>query len=508
VRTATATEGVAAAPGRRADRVYEVTFWLCAGLAVYLVWHHRYLPMVDLPQHATQLSAWVHLYDPAFGFARQFELNFSTPYLAAYLLARPLAGLGVVTALKVVITLAVLGLPLALRVLLRQHGRDHYWALLGFPLAFSFAFYFGFVVFLFAAPLYLLAIVAAFSYSNRPTPLRGVALMALTTAVFFAHGMAFYLTLATCGLISLLTPGTARGRLTLIAPLLVPIFVATSWTVQFLAIGAYPGDEFVHWALGLSRFSDLLGNQLGLGWDDPVATLAGVVMLLLPWLEGIRWARDPRRYVPLAVTLLFCLGTPASLQGLPLIHPRFSTFLMPGVLLALEAPPVPTRRLHRPAVAVVAVAWLALLLLRFQGFQGEASGFDRILAQMEPNKRVRPLIFARGSVFIPKFAVFVHFPAYYQAEKGGYLGFSFARNWTAVVRYRAGVDVGMATGAEWEPELFSYAREGAGYDYFVVRSGPDLRHTLFGAAAARVSLVAREGSWWLFRNPPSPGGGP
>src|SRR6187399_3331187 len=34
-----------------------------------------YLPMVDLPQHAAQLSAWIHLDDPNYGFAEQFEIN-------------------------------------------------------------------------------------------------------------------------------------------------------------------------------------------------------------------------------------------------------------------------------------------------------------------------------------------------------------------------------------------------------------------------------------------------
>src|SRR5688500_9770201 len=61
----------------------------------------RYLPMVDLPQHAAQSSAWVHLANPEFAFGDQFELNFKTPYLLAYAIARLLAPLvGVVPALK------------------------------------------------------------------------------------------------------------------------------------------------------------------------------------------------------------------------------------------------------------------------------------------------------------------------------------------------------------------------------------------------------------------------
>ena len=73
--------------------------WLLAvagTLAAAVAWAFfafPYLPMVDLPQHAAQLSAWVHLKDPAYGFVDQFEVNWWTPYLLSYLLARPFVAL-------------------------------------------------------------------------------------------------------------------------------------------------------------------------------------------------------------------------------------------------------------------------------------------------------------------------------------------------------------------------------------------------------------------------------
>ena len=49
--------------------------FVAATLAAVVTWvffHYEYLPMVDLPQHAAALSAWVHLDDPSYGFADQF----------------------------------------------------------------------------------------------------------------------------------------------------------------------------------------------------------------------------------------------------------------------------------------------------------------------------------------------------------------------------------------------------------------------------------------------------
>ena len=104
-------------------------FWtvyaLLASASAALVFGFRNLPMADLPQFAAQLSIWVHLDDPAYGFAELFEIHWFTPYLVAFLLARPFVGLlGVIGAVKLVVWLGLIATPLALRALLRAVGRD------------------------------------------------------------------------------------------------------------------------------------------------------------------------------------------------------------------------------------------------------------------------------------------------------------------------------------------------------------------------------------------------
>jgi hypothetical protein len=58
------------------------TFALCAAMALVSIWCVKYLPMVDLPQHAVQISIWKNLHDPRYGFADYFELHYFTPYVA------------------------------------------------------------------------------------------------------------------------------------------------------------------------------------------------------------------------------------------------------------------------------------------------------------------------------------------------------------------------------------------------------------------------------------------
>src|SRR5678815_1702445 len=98
---------------RMAKPGQNTAFWACfAALSLILagsIFSVRYLPLVDLPQHAAQLSAFVHYDDPAWGFREQFELNWTTPYVLLYVLARPLVPLfGVVGALHALIALSLI----------------------------------------------------------------------------------------------------------------------------------------------------------------------------------------------------------------------------------------------------------------------------------------------------------------------------------------------------------------------------------------------------------------
>jgi len=113
----------------------------------------RDLPMVDLPQHASQLYLWRSWPNVVDGDAH-FFLNLRTPYLVAYALARLLAPLiGLIAALKFLAWVAVVANALALTVLVNKLGHNHWLGLLGFPTALCHSFYFGFFSFLFASPL-------------------------------------------------------------------------------------------------------------------------------------------------------------------------------------------------------------------------------------------------------------------------------------------------------------------------------------------------------------------
>lgn len=102
-------------------------------------------------------------------FDQLFEVNWFTPYLLGYLIARAFAVvLSVHAAIKATVFVSVIVLPLAMRELLRRVGGDPRLSLLGFPLAFGYSFYWGFLNFSLAIAIGIVHVAIGTAVLQRP----------------------------------------------------------------------------------------------------------------------------------------------------------------------------------------------------------------------------------------------------------------------------------------------------------------------------------------------------
>ena len=449
----------------------------------------RYLPLTDLPQHAAQLSILMHLNDPDWGFSDQFELNLATPYLLVHALAVPLVPLcGVVGALRTVVWLGVIAYPLALVPVTRVGRLDGFWALLGFPAAFGFAFWFGFINFTLVTPLAVLFLVALTHYSEKPSRGLWIKLSLAAVLLFWAHGLIG----AVLGLTTLLvgmTAFTRWGERLRVVLILVPATIAVLlWGLTAAAFAQDDHETIGGWSF--DRLLDVPSNIAGLSLEDSLAVAVGIAVLALPFFAAGRPSRKLHRWMPLIAAALLCLALPFKLAGTSFLHQRFAAFLLPGVLLSLDGPARAQATLYRGLVALISALWLAVVGTRVIGFDTEARPFDAVLAKLERNRALRPVMIGADSAHVPGGYPFIHFGAYYQAEKGGRVGFSFARNYAAVVRYKPNVDRGMAYDAEWHWERYS-KDEGPLYDYFLFRAPLGVPNELLNGTWGELRLVAR-----------------
>lgn len=476
--------------GADAPRVGALAFSALLLVAFFLV---PYLPMVDLPQHAAQISIWLHLNDPKWAEFQRFELNLRTPYLGAYALARGLASLvGVVPALKLVVWLSVVGHWAAFDWLVRSLGHARWLGLLGLPLGMGYGFYFGFISFVGALPFGLGATCLALRHRAHPSLMSGLLLGAALCATLATHGFALGLTVV------LVAPLLLRGGGSLIsrgAPLLAPALLMLVWLV--------PGSSAR--SIGLTiwdpRFWELVqvpGLLLASSGADHAASALGLIFLGIVAFSLGRPSREPERFLPLLVMLLgYCLF-PLSLGGFTPLHPRFAAFLVPTVLLAFQ----PNTRSRSPYfdgfIAFATAAWFCLFAIRLRQFARETQPIADFIARMPAGLYIRPLIFDRGSEAFPGLPAMLHLSAYYVPEKGGYQGYSFAMYPTSVVRYHPDIVPTMDRGAEWHPEWFSAAEELGGYHCFLVHSALERSAELFDAQAEQMSLVFHEQDWWAY----------
>ena len=451
-----------------------------------------YLPMVDMPQHAAQISIWLHLHDPKWAEFQLFELNLRTPYLGAYALGRALAGvLGVVPALKLVVWLSIVGHWAAFDWLVRSLGHARWLGLLGLPLGMGYGFYFGFISFIGALPFGLSAICLALRHRARPSLASGLWLGAALCATLATHGFALGLTVV------MVTPLLLRGEGSLLArgaPLCAPALLILVWLV--------PGSSarsigLTIWDPRFWELSQVPGLLLASSGADHAASVLGLMVLGAVLGSLGRPSRELERFLPLLVILLgYCLF-PLSFGGFTPLHPRFAAFLVPSLLLAFQPRPVARSPYLESFVAVTTGVWFCLFAIRLQRFARETQPISDFVARMPAALKIRPLVFDRGSDAFPGLPAMLHLSAYYVPEKGGYQGYSFAMYPTSVVRYRPEIVPTMDRGAEWHPEWFSLAEE-LGYQCFLVHSASDRSAELFDTELDRLSLVFHEQGWWAY----------
>jgi len=479
----------------------DILFAIVAVAAVVPLWIPEFPPLVDLPQHAAQVAALHELLSGNSFYTHDLTNNWFTPYLGGYLLLYLASTvLPIMVAAKLLVSLAVIALPVVSGLLLRAMGGDERLKWLAIPAGYSFALYWGFFVYLVAVPVALVLVYLTVAYERNPTTKRSIGIAALSVALFFCHAMA----LGFGALISLtyLLAKNFRNPMRLIRcslPYAAPLPLIAIWMSRLIDTDASVREAplkmgTLHEKLVVlfTQFSGLDGAAFGTSLA--LFALAG----LLPVVSGYRISSKPERWLPMLVGLLVYLAFPSNAQNTAYLFHRLAVFLVPLWLVMWDPP-----QRFRPVVFFgflgMLSVWLAVNSNRFIVFARDSAGFSRVLHEAEPGKRMAGIMVCNGS---PGFAypVYVHFASWYQAEYGGIADRSFATAHPSLVRYREVRARRVAKRISWQPLTFGWKRDGgASYDYFIVCAPADLSAQIFKDHVDSVELVAKDLPWWLYR---------
>ena len=469
-------------------------------LAIAPLWFNPYLPMVDMAQHAGQVEALREIWHGNPLFTARFEVNWFTPYLLGYLLLYGLSlVLPITAATQLLVSAAIVCVPIITGMLLRAMGADERWKWLVVPASYSFAFYWGFLSFLVAVPVALLFLLQAVRYSEAPSVRRALALGFFAIALFFCH----IIVLGFTGLVAasyILARGdvSARRLLLRLIPLAAPVPLIILWLVYTFNREASVHTDPVVFGPWLDRLTALLIQPSGREAFSPsITTLVTATVAFFPLLQGSRLSRRPERLIPLLVGSLTFLTVPHYVLSTAYVYQRLGVFLVPLWLIAWE-PPEQTRRLDWIPIVVVSL-WVLANGWRLAAFATEMQSFRKVLAQMEPGHRAASMIVDRTSPHFP-LPVYLHMPLWYQAQSAGVVDFNFADFLPQMVRYRRDAGPRISEPVTWYPLQFQWDINGGGtYEYFLVHCRADASNYIFKDRLASVELVSQEGQWWLYR---------
>jgi hypothetical protein len=479
-----------------------------------IFWLAPHPPMVDLPQHAAQVTL---LRDMLLGqspWSDLFRINPFTPYILGYGLALPLSFvMPIAAALKLLLSIAYIAFVF-MCVKLRQHfGADSRLDWLFILSFFGLAYKFGFLTFLVAAPIGLWFMLLADRYAQAPTALKAAGLTAVGLLLLTSHGLVFLFAVSIGGLFLLAAMRNIKSTLTLTTPYLILLLVFVVYLLANLRVNTgmpLQTNSALISLEGPSRLAKMLVYTVASNtrhFSDYPLLLAVSGMLVLPWLLGLRvtWQRKAT-WIPFAILVVICLFVPAVTLATSYIYQRFALFVLPAYAWMFTRRVAPFGKLGAvgekfalPVLVIVCWSMLGLHTVRVWRFGNEARDFDYVLHSIEPRQRALALVFDQNSKADNSHFVYRQYPSWYQAERGGLVDFNFAWYPPQIVRYRPDRLPGVKIGFDVHPEIFDWNRNrGRDYRYFFVRHGRTMPDALFQKADCEVVPVVSQGTWTIF----------
>lgn len=480
----------------------ELLFAVALLLSVAPLWFGKHLPMVDMPQHAAQIAALREFWAGNPLFTQLFQINWFTPYLLGYVLLYGLSlVMPVAIATQVLVSAALVSIPLLTGAMLREAGADDRWKWLAIPCTYSFAFYWGFLSFLVAAPFALLFLIATIRYARAPRRRNALLIAAFSLFLFFCH--VIVLGFASLVALGYVAGANYRDPKTLVLrtlPYATPVPLIAVWMMlTYQNEERVQSDPIVYGSVIDRAYALLVQPAGGDAFSPLLVVLVTGAIAVLPALCGSRWSRRPERWLPLALGVLVFVVSPHYVFSTAYFYQRLGVFLVPLWLLAWNPPSGESRRLDWLAMLMI-VAWGFVNTARFAAFARETESFDKVVEAIEPGRKVASMVFDNRSPLFA-FPVYLHFPAWYQAERRGVVDFNFADFFSQMARYRKDAPQRVTEILGWYPTEFQWkANGGAHYDYFIVKAPLDISNEIFKEKRSSVEFVGRSGWWWLYRN--------
>jgi len=490
-----------------------IAFLLLLAVVVGFLWLPAYPPMVDVPQHAGQVGVLKSFLLGEERWRDQVTINYMTPYWICYgswLFASLFFPVSI--AFKVVLTFFFLFFVGAFIKMRREFMAPAMLDWIFVPSFFGFAYDWGFVTFLFAVPVGVVFFLLNKRWQETQASKWGWAVLCAGVAMYFSHLLVF---LFFCFITPVYIITSCRFKPATVLRFIPPYLIFGILMAIYLLIPdalsfSNHAQSFYGWGSIYEHFTGLLVYPWGMNIKRPVAITLSVAVLLMPFFLGYRPKDKPDSYAVLLSLLVFWFLLPHSLNGTAFVFQRFSVFIFPFYVICFEKSAVKddvnSKSTRRTGVALGMLVILALLyrpLANQWFFRIEAREFASLLDDLPPHQRALTLVYSRSGRAVDNTFVYLHFPAWYQAEENGWVDFNFAWFSPQVIRYRLNRIPSIRPGFEWNPQYISFIEDCKRYDLLFVRAASPPPADVFKNTPCPHIPYKAQGNWYVFRLPDS-----
>ncbi|MEM9195599.1 MAG: hypothetical protein AAGF12_40910 [Myxococcota bacterium] len=492
-------------------------------LYLFPLWDNRFLPLLDEGAHLSHIFIWRHIDDGWAGLSEYYKLSIDlVPYMVHYGLSYCLAlFLGVETGHKIVLSLSMLGVPLAGLGWCARTGRSPWLVVLLLPGAYGFTWGFGYHAFQIGVSVGLLGLVAIDAFIEHPTLRRGLLAGGLGVLTFLSHPVAVGLFVVAAFLLTLLqTPRLKTWGLLAVAG--TPTFALCLYQV-YRPKEAWLGTHgSAIWEPSQFAFFDKLQYSLTesinpvTGTEDAIAMGAVFFVFCVLAVRGFgrsfqgflvaRRAENPPRIrlrelfrrhralgMAVALIILF-LVLPAHIDRpvyIWIVAGRVLPFLVFFLFLSLPLEALGRERwLYLPAV----VAVIALPLIvdgKYRDFNRRMEPFVAMVEQTRGKGEVVTLVYPPRTDPVVNKLIYRQTSAFVQLLRGGYSPIRWVHPNPFPFRHIKQ----LPQPHDLSPEQFNEAVHGAPYDFILVRNEPS---SVVGPGNPRWRIAADHPPWRLY----------
>lgn len=407
------------------------------------IWIAPHLPLVDYPQHVAQLTLLKDLLLGEGTWSEIVTINYYTPNLLTYLLGLSLSTVfSVSIAFKILISISYLAF-IAVCIQFRKHSQlDHRldWAFL-LPF-FGYAYKWGFITFIISAPVALLFILLTEKYIKEPSFKAGAMIFFVGLLLLEMHGLMFLFSFGVSSLLVITQVRHIQRLMTAYIPYLVLILI---FIVIFLLNSAFNREmgmpaytlqgASVEWGYDIKRVVHAFANTVTRSiknFPASVYILTAMITFMLPWLLGLKPdMKNKPAILFFALVCLTLLFVPHHFLGTNLIHERYALLLIPSYIFLFSSKTIkntPHKQTTHAAlgkaahVAIIIAVLCSLSLQTYSNFlfKQESQAIDRMLDKLDAKQKLFYII-ADDYSESNYHNVYLHYPLWYQVNKGGFV---------------------------------------------------------------------------------------